>query len=101
VVSRAGSTIAELCIVRKPAILVPSPNVAEDHQTHNAMALVKENAAIFIADNEAEQKLVDTALELLNNQQKQKELSTNISKMAMPDADEVIAKEVMKLAVSS
>ncbi len=79
IISRAGAgTIAELCIVKKPVILVPSPNVAEDHQTKNAMALVHENAAILVKDQEAADKLVDTALNLLKD-------------------DEVIAKEVMQI----
>jgi UDP-N-acetylglucosamine--N-acetylmuramyl-(pentapeptide) pyrophosphoryl-undecaprenol N-acetylglucosamine transferase len=98
IISRAGAgTIAELCVIKKPVILVPSPNVAEDHQTKNALALVQNNAAAFIADKDAEANLVDKALELLNDKATQKTLSNNIGKMAMPDADEVIAKEVMKL----
>jgi UDP-N-acetylglucosamine--N-acetylmuramyl-(pentapeptide) pyrophosphoryl-undecaprenol N-acetylglucosamine transferase len=99
IISRAGAgTIAELCVVKKPVILVPSPNVAEDHQTKNALALVHENAAIFIADRDAGVKLIDKALELLNDKELQKKLSDNIGQMALPDADEVIAKEVMKIA---
>ena len=98
IISRAGAgTIAELCVVKKPVILVPSPNVAEDHQTKNALALVQEDAAIFVADRDAEAKLVDRALELLNDKPLQKKLSTNIGKMAMPNADEVIAKELIQL----
>ncbi|MCR8557948.1 undecaprenyldiphospho-muramoylpentapeptide beta-N-acetylglucosaminyltransferase [Mucilaginibacter sp. BJC16-A38] len=98
IISRAGAgTIAELYMVKKPVILVPSPNVAEDHQTKNALALVQENAAVFIADRDAEEKLVDKALELLNDKETQRKLSENIGKMAMPDADEVIAKEVFKM----
>ena len=102
IISRAGAgTIAELCVVKKPVILVPSPNVAEDHQTKNALALVQNNAAAFIADRDAEAKLVDKALELLNDKGTQKTLSDNIGKMAMPDADEVIAREVIKLSRKS
>ncbi|HEY0246044.1 MAG TPA: undecaprenyldiphospho-muramoylpentapeptide beta-N-acetylglucosaminyltransferase [Mucilaginibacter sp.] len=101
VISRAGSTIAELCIVKKPAILVPSPNVAEDHQTYNAMALVKTDAAILVADKDAEKMLIDTALALLNDKEQQKKLSDNIGKMAMPDADEVIAKEVIQITINN
>ena len=101
IISRAGAgTIAELCVVKKPAILVPSPNVAEDHQTKNAQALVKENAALFIADSDAEATLVDKLLELLGDREMQKKLSDNIGKMAMPNADEVIAKEVIKIVGS-
>jgi UDP-N-acetylglucosamine--N-acetylmuramyl-(pentapeptide) pyrophosphoryl-undecaprenol N-acetylglucosamine transferase len=98
IISRAGAgTIAELCMVKKPVILVPSPNVAEDHQTKNALALVEEEAAVFLADRDAEAKLVDRALELLNDRDLQKKLGTNIGKLAMPDADEVIARELLKI----
>ena len=96
IVSRAGAgTIAELCVIKKPVVLVPSPNVAEDHQTKNTMALVNENAALFIADSDAEAKLFDTVLELLSNKEAQLNLSDNIGRMAMPDADKDIAGEVM------
>jgi len=95
IISRAGGTISELCVVGKPAILVPSPNVAEDHQTTNAMSLVAKDAAIFVADKDAQEQLMDVALELLNDKEKQKILSENISKLALPDADETIAKEVI------
>ncbi|MEJ6979824.1 undecaprenyldiphospho-muramoylpentapeptide beta-N-acetylglucosaminyltransferase [Pedobacter sp. P351] len=99
IVSRAGAgTIAELCVIGKPVIMVPSPNVAEDHQTKNAAALVKNNAAILIADMNAERGLVDAALSLLENDQKLIDLGNNISRMALPDADEIIAKEVLKIA---
>lgn len=98
IISRAGAgTIAELCIIKKPVILVPSPNVAEDHQTKNALALVHDNAAIFVADRDAELKLIDRALELLSDIDKQKILSINIGKLAMPNADVDIAKQVIKL----
>jgi len=98
IISRAGAgTIAELCVVQKPVILVPSPNVAEDHQTKNALALVEHHAAVFIADRDAEEKLVDKTLELLKDKELQKKLSNNISKLAMPNADEVIAKEVIQI----
>jgi UDP-N-acetylglucosamine--N-acetylmuramyl-(pentapeptide) pyrophosphoryl-undecaprenol N-acetylglucosamine transferase len=98
IISRAGAgTIAELCVIKKPVILVPSPNVAEDHQTKNALALVQENAAVFVADRDAEAKLVDKAIELLNDKHLQKKLSDNIGKLALPDADEVIAKEVIQI----
>ena len=101
IVSRAGGTISELCVVGKPAILVPSPNVAEDHQTKNALALIEKNAALFIADRDAEEKLVDKVLELLNDKDKQKTLSNNISKLAILNADEVIAKEVIQITVNN
>ena len=98
IISRAGAgTIAELCIIKKPVILVPSPNVAEDHQTKNAMALVKNDAAILINDRSAEDTLVAEALQLLNNTERCETLSENIGKMAYQDADVVIAEEVLKL----
>jgi len=98
IISRAGAgTIAELCLIRKPVILVPSPNVAEDHQTKNAMALVKNNAAILINDRSAEDTLVPEALRLLKDKALSEKLSENIGKMALPDADEIIANEVLKL----
>ncbi|AYL97204.1 undecaprenyldiphospho-muramoylpentapeptide beta-N-acetylglucosaminyltransferase [Mucilaginibacter celer] len=98
IISRAGAgTIAELCVIKKPVILVPSPNVAEDHQTKNALALVHENAAVFVADRDAEAKLVDRALELLADRDLQKKLSNNIAQMAMPNADETIAKELIQI----
>jgi UDP-N-acetylglucosamine--N-acetylmuramyl-(pentapeptide) pyrophosphoryl-undecaprenol N-acetylglucosamine transferase len=98
IISRAGAgTIAELCIVKKPVILVPSPNVAEDHQTKNALALVNEKAALMVKDTDAEADLVNTALTLLNNPDEQKILSNHIGQMALPMADEVIAQEVMHI----
>ncbi|RZK48319.1 MAG: undecaprenyldiphospho-muramoylpentapeptide beta-N-acetylglucosaminyltransferase [Pedobacter sp.] len=98
VISRAGAgTIAELCLIKKPVILVPSPNVAEDHQTKNAMALVNEGAALYVSDMEAELNLVDTALSLLNNPEKCKALSDQIGRMGLEHADELIANEVIKL----
>jgi UDP-N-acetylglucosamine--N-acetylmuramyl-(pentapeptide) pyrophosphoryl-undecaprenol N-acetylglucosamine transferase len=99
VISRAGAgTIAELCAVKKPAILVPSPNVAEDHQTKNAIALVENDAAILVGDAVAELELIDIALLLIDNKDKCKSLADNIGKMALPDADEVIAREVLRIA---
>ncbi|MDP3468850.1 MAG: undecaprenyldiphospho-muramoylpentapeptide beta-N-acetylglucosaminyltransferase [Daejeonella sp.] len=99
VISRAGAgTIAELCAIKKPVILVPSPNVAEDHQTKNAIALVENDAAILVGDSVAELELLDIALLLINNKEKCQALSDNIAKMALPDADEVIAKEVLRIA---
>jgi UDP-N-acetylglucosamine--N-acetylmuramyl-(pentapeptide) pyrophosphoryl-undecaprenol N-acetylglucosamine transferase len=98
IVSRAGAgTIAELCLIEKPVILVPSPNVAEDHQTKNAMALVKNDAAILINDRSAEDTLVAEALKLLQNKERCKSLSENIGKMGYRNADVVIAEEVLKL----
>ena len=98
VISRAGAgTISELCVVGKPCILVPSPNVAEDHQTKNAQALVNKKAAIMVSDTDVEKKLLDTALSLMKNEQQMAELSDNISKLAMPNAANIIADEVLKL----
>jgi len=99
IISRAGAgTIAELCMIKKPVILVPSPNVAEDHQTKNALALVKNNAALMIVDQSAEDILVKEALSLLNDKERSSIYADNIGKMALPDADQVIAAEVMLLA---
>lgn len=98
IISRAGAlSIAELQNIDKPVILVPSPNVTEDHQTHNAMALVKNNAAIMIKDSEAKEKLMNSAFELITDETKKKELSENISKMAIPDAAERIVSEILKV----
>jgi UDP-N-acetylglucosamine--N-acetylmuramyl-(pentapeptide) pyrophosphoryl-undecaprenol N-acetylglucosamine transferase len=98
VVSRAGaSSVSELCLVKKPAILVPSPNVAEDHQTKNALALFTHNAAIIIKDADAEKKLVAETIELVNSAQRMEKLSVNISKLAFSDSAGVIASEVINL----
>ncbi len=98
VVSRAGaSSISELCLLGKPCILVPSPNVAEDHQTKNAQALSKKDAAIFIADKDARDMLIDTAIRTAMNEQKLRSLSENVSKLALRDSADRIAEEVYKL----
>jgi len=100
VISRAGaSTVSELCIVKKPAILVPSPNVAEDHQTKNAMALVNNNAAIMIKDQDAERILVEKAVELINNEDEKKLYIENIKKMAIYNSADLIADEIFKLII--
>lgn len=99
VVSRAGAgSISELSLMEKPVILVPSPNVAEDHQTKNAMALAEKDAAVFVSDADARQKLVAVALDLINNQDQLLALSQNIAKLAMPNAASDIAKYVIALA---
>lgn len=99
VISRAGAgSISEFCLLHKPVILVPSPNVAEDHQTKNALALVNKKAAIYIQDSEAEQKLISTALTYVLDNEKLHELSNNIAKLALPESADLIAKEVIKLA---
>lgn len=101
VVSRAGAiSLSELALVKKPCILVPSPNVAEDHQTKNATTLVKKNAAILVKDSEAREKLGKEIISLVNDIQIQNKLSKNISKLAFPNSAEVIAKEVIKLVQS-
>ena len=99
VISRAGaSSISELCLLGKPAILVPSPNVAEDHQTHNALALVNKEAAILVRDVEAADKLISTALATLEDDALLKKLHTNILQLAQTDSANRIADEVMALA---
>ena len=98
VISRAGAgTISELSMLEKATILVPSPNVAEDHQTKNAMALVNLNAAVLVKDNETESKLIKTALELVKNDNEINKLSDNISKEKMPNSGMLIAKEILNL----
>lgn len=98
VISRAGaSTVSELCMVRKPAILVPSPNVAEDHQTKNAMALIKNDAAMMIEDAESMNRLVPEALELLKDEFRLNVYRENIRKLAVPNAGERIANEIYNL----
>lgn len=99
VISRAGaSSISELCLLGKPSILVPSPNVAEDHQTHNAMALVKKQAAVLVKDKNADRELIATALQLIADDQQLHELHTHILTLALPDSARMIAAEVMQLA---
>jgi len=99
VISRAGaSSISEFCLIGKPVILVPSPNVAEDHQTKNAMALVNREAALFVKDSEAPEKLIDLAIATVNDDAKLQSLSENVLKMALPNSADIIAKEVIKLA---
>jgi UDP-N-acetylglucosamine--N-acetylmuramyl-(pentapeptide) pyrophosphoryl-undecaprenol N-acetylglucosamine transferase len=98
VVARAGAiTVSELCIVKKPAILVPFPFASEDHQTKNAMALVAHNAAIHISDQDASNKLVDEIIDVMNDDQKRAELTANIGKLAMDNAADIIADEVLKM----
>jgi UDP-N-acetylglucosamine--N-acetylmuramyl-(pentapeptide) pyrophosphoryl-undecaprenol N-acetylglucosamine transferase len=99
IICRAGAlTISEISLVGKPAIFVPSPNVAEDHQRKNAQALVDNKAAIMIEDKEANDILLDRALELLEDKDTQKRLSENIRRMAAPGADDIIADEIISLA---
>lgn len=99
VISRAGaSSISELCLLGKASVLVPSPNVAEDHQTKNARALSDKDAAIFVADKEAEQKLVNEAIKLVNDSARIESLEKEVIKLAYHDSAEVIAKEVIRIA---
>ena len=98
VISRAGAgSISEFCLLGKPVILVPSPNVAEDHQTKNALALVNKDAALYVKDMEAGEKLLDTALKTIADNELLKQLSINIGKLALPDSARIIAQEVLKL----
>ncbi|AVM52748.1 UDP-N-acetylglucosamine-N-acetylmuramylpentapeptide N-acetylglucosamine transferase [Bacteroides zoogleoformans] len=98
VISRAGAgSISEFCLLRKPVILVPSPNVAEDHQTKNALALVNKDAAICVKDAEAKDKLLSVALATVADTEKLRSLSENIARLALPDSATIIAKEVLKL----
>ena len=99
VISRAGaSSISEFCLLGTPVILVPSPNVAEDHQTKNAMALVNRQAALYVKDAEAREKLIPLALETVNDSARLTALSENILKMALPNSADIIADEVIALA---
>ena len=99
VISRAGaSSISEFCLIGKPVILVPSPNVAEDHQTKNALALANRDAAIYVKDAEAPATLLELAIKTVNDEKKLKSLSENVLKLALPDSADIIAKEVIKLA---
>jgi len=99
VISRAGaSSVSELCNLGLPSILVPSPNVAEDHQTKNAMALVSKQAALLVRDDEARSTLIDSAIKLLGDEKRRETLSSNIATLAHPQAATIIAREVLKLA---
>ena len=99
VISRAGAgSISEFCLLQKPVILVPSPNVAEDHQTKNALALVNKNAALYVKDMEAKELLLDKAIEAVKQPDLLKNLSKNITERAFTDSANIIAKEVIKLA---
>ena len=99
VISRAGaSSISEFCLIGKPIVLVPSPNVAEDHQTKNAMALVNRDAAILVKDADAAESLLPLAVKTVNDEARLKSLSENILKLALPDSAVIIAKEVIRMA---
>lgn len=97
VISRAGAmAIAELCVVKKPVVFVPFPFAAENHQTVNAQNMVSKKAGLMIKDADAKQKLVSTVIDLAKDESRQEELISKIGKLAITDADEVIAKEVLK-----
>lgn len=98
IISRAGAgTISELCLVGKPVILVPSPNVAEDHQTSNARALTDRQAGVLVTDRDAERELVRTAIALVHDEEKKRALSEHIKKFAIEGSSDLIADEVIKL----
>ena len=98
VISRAGAgSISEFCLLEKPVILVPSPNVAEDHQTKNALALANKDAAIYVKDAEAHDQLIPIALQTVKDDDKLAALRENIAKLALPDSAKIIANEVLKL----
>ena len=99
VISRAGaSSISEFCLIGKPVILVPSPNVAEDHQTKNAMALVNKNAAVYVKDSEAPDVLLKQAISIVRDDKQLASLARNIAKLGLKDSADIIADEVIKLA---
>ena len=99
VISRAGaSSISEFCLIGKPVILVPSPNVAEDHQTKNAMALVNKDAAIYVKDADAPDVLLEIAIKTVQDDKKLASLSENLKKLGLKNSADVIAGEVIKLA---
>jgi UDP-N-acetylglucosamine--N-acetylmuramyl-(pentapeptide) pyrophosphoryl-undecaprenol N-acetylglucosamine transferase len=101
VVSRAGAiSISELCLVKKPIILVPSPNVAEDHQTRNAMALVNYQAALLVKDSEAQEKLIDEMIRVLKDPDLSTRLSVNIATLGRPNAADAIASVIFGLIKS-
>ena len=98
VISRAGaSSISELCLLGKPVVLVPSPNVAEDHQTKNALALVHKDAAVMIADKDAEKDLVPTALKIVHDDERLRTLSRNIETLAQRHSADRIVDEIVKI----
>ena len=102
VISRAGaSSISEFCLLGTPVILVPSPNVAEDHQTKNAMALVNRQAALYVRDADAPKEVITLALATVNDTQKLQSLHDNILKMALPNSASIIADEVISMATTN
>lgn len=97
IISRAGAmTVAEICVAQKPAVFVPYPHAAEDHQTVNAMQLVNKNAALMVKDNEVHQKVINTVIDLAENITLRTEIAHNLSKLAITNADEIVASEILK-----
>ena len=98
IISRAGAlSVSELCLVGKPVVFIPSPNVAEDHQTKNAMAISEKNAAILIRETELDISFEEKFSVLINSEEKQKALSENIKKLAKPNATKDIVEEIEKM----
>ena len=98
IISRAGaSSVSEICAAEKAAVFVPSPNVAEDHQTHNAMALVRKDAAVLVRDADAAEQLLPTALDLLRDGERIRRIERNVAPLARLDAAQTIIDEVYKL----
>jgi len=97
VISRAGAmAVTELCVVKKPVVFVPFPFAAEDHQTANAMHLVNKEAALMVKDSEAARSLIEVVVDLVHNENVQHTLQSNIAKLAITNADVVIASEIIK-----
>ena len=98
IISRSGaSSVSELCLVAKPTIFIPSPNVAEDHQTKNAKAICDRNGAVLIKESNLDAEFKTVFKELISNEEKQIELSQNIKKLAKPNATKDIVEEIVKL----
>jgi UDP-N-acetylglucosamine--N-acetylmuramyl-(pentapeptide) pyrophosphoryl-undecaprenol N-acetylglucosamine transferase len=98
VISRSGaSSVSELCIIGKPTIFIPSPNVAEDHQTKNAKAIVDKNGALLIKESDLDYQFETVFSDLISNESRQNELSQNIKKLALPNATKTIVEEIKKL----
>ena len=97
IMARAGAmTVAEICVSKKPVVFVPYPHAAEDHQTVNAMQLVNKKAALMVKDSEAQEKAVRTIIELAANETARKEMSANLARLAITNADEVVANEILE-----
>ena len=98
IMARAGAmTVAEICVVKKPVVFVPYPHAAEDHQTVNAMQLVNKSAALMVKDSEAKGKAIEAVINLAKNETLRKEMSENLAKLSVTNADEVVAEEILKV----